>query len=110
MNSALPRISHPVISLARRSRRRGVLPIRSRIEGATCMAAYLRKRGRSSFDETELNNVRPLGAEARLAVAQVELPQLPEPLVEAQVGDLFPGGLEPPSPFGERLGVADAET
>src|SRR5436190_17264442 len=92
MNSALARISHLVCSLARRSRIRGVFPMASRTLLATCMSRYL--GGDLGFGEIELHHVGPFGPEPGLAIAQVEAPELAEPLVEAEVLDLLPGCIE----------------
>src|SRR5688572_28724250 len=107
MNSALARISQPVISLARRRRMRGVFPIASRRLRATSMRRYL--RARSGFGEAELDDVGALRAEARLAVAEVEAPELAEALVEAEPADVVPGGLETVRPKLQGVGVVMAE-
>src|SRR4051794_10887466 len=66
-------------------------------------APPLRRRDR------QLDDVGAPGDEAGAAVAQVEVPKPPEPLVEAQRRDLFPGLLEPVRPLPQRAGVVRAE-
>src|SRR5580704_11939780 len=63
----------------------------------------------SGARQAELHHIRPFGAESRLAVAEVEAPQPPEALVEAQPLDLVPRPLEAPGPFGQGVGVVLAE-
>src|SRR6185312_10940097 len=64
---------------------------------------------RSAFRQAQLHDVGPLGAEASLAIAEIEAPQAPEALVEAEAADVVPGALEPPRPFRERVGIVLAE-
>ena len=63
----------------------------------------------SDLRQAELHDVGAAGAEAGLAVAQVEAPELVETLVEAERPDLVPCRLEPLSPPLQRLGVVLAE-
>src|SRR5215472_3821865 len=89
MNSALPRISHPVASLARFRRMSGVSPMASRTLFAVVMGGYLRggradQKSPSGLGQRKLHHIGAFGAETGLAIAQVELPELAEPLVEAE--------------------------
>src|SRR5215469_2288567 len=59
--------------------------------------------------QAELDHIGPLGAEAGLAVAEVEPPKPAEALVEAEAFDLIPRRIEAVAPFGERVGVVLAE-
>src|SRR5271169_2806620 len=69
----------------------------------------LRDGGNLALAQAQLHDVGALGAEAGLAIAEVEPPQAPEALVEAKALDLVPGRFEAAGPFGQGLGVVLAE-
>src|SRR5262245_37463190 len=63
----------------------------------------------SAARQRQLHDVGAFGAEAGFAVAEVEPPQPPEPLVEAQAADVLPGRLEASAPLVQGVGVVLAE-
>ena len=112
---------------------RGVFPIAPKTLSATVMAGYLSRSagseqglkryssprfhrtvlseaaGVSAAREAQLHHIGALGTEPRLAIAEIEPPELAEPRVEAELGDLLPGAFESAAPFGQGVGIVLAE-
>src|SRR5205823_6409415 len=60
---------------------------------------------RSGFGQAELDDAGAFGAEARLAVGEIEAPEPAEAFVEAERPDLVPGRLEALAPVSQGIGI-----